>query len=212
MAHARCPAPIARSYGCVPRRARCLLLNCPLRRSGRRRRATARDCDIRWRATERYSRQAPRQMAEFATFCQLDIATTTLSASNCNSPALRTKRSPCFERRSTRIPVRTGRLKCWHMPQDSPPFRPAWGRYARGWERHPRQRIILGGREQTERVPALAPRIASSPVRIKDDKVTAALLQIIASGKPCLPAADDDGIVAFRHDVLLRLDPLVFIM
>jgi hypothetical protein len=51
------------------------------------------------------------------------------------------------------------------------------------------------GRQQGKRVPAvIAPGIGSLGSLLEHDMLQAALVQIVAGGKTCLPAADDDRI------------------
>jgi hypothetical protein len=62
------------------------------------------------------------------------------------------------------------------------------------WKRHPVEAIEFRGREQSQRIPALAPDIAHTRVCIQDHEVRAGARQVIADGKSSLPAANDDDV------------------
>ena len=79
-------------------------------------------------------------------------------------------------------------------------------RPARRGEAHPRQSVVLRGREQTKGVPALAPRVSDPVVRVEDHERPAALPELVRGRQAGLAAADDHCLVPFHlAPPLLRL-------
>src|SRR6185503_4851393 len=72
----------------------------------------------------------------------------------------------------------------------------ARGRVRIAGERHPRQPVVTRGCEQPQRIPAPAPRVPDSPVRVQNDARDPAAGQLIPGGEAGLAAADDDGVYA----------------
>src|SRR3978361_1891564 len=64
--------------------------------------------------------------------------------------------------------------------------------WARKW--HSGQAVEAGGREQTERVPAVPPGISHTPVRIEDQERTLVLRKEVTDGQTCLACADHNGV------------------
>ena len=106
------------------------------------------------------------------------VATTTLRASQRWPLEAATNRSASRHSRSTRMPFRTGRSKRGGVPfKVVRRARPWWGRTAVAGKRHPRQAVVLGRREDPERVPPLAPGVAGSRIRVQDQEFPVLLLR-----------------------------------
>lgn len=82
--------------------------------------------------------------------------------------------------------------------------RPALGR-----ELPAGQPVVAGGREQVQRIPALAPDVPDPPVCLKDQERPAQPGQVVAGRQARLATADDHSLVALHatvaaHPLLLR--------
>ena len=63
--------------------------------------------------------------------------------------------------------------------------------------RRKRQAVEAGvtrRREETKRIPPVAPYVADARAIVEEDEIDAVLLQVVTDRKTCLPAADDDRI------------------
>src|SRR5262245_28332547 len=75
---------------------------------------------------------------------------------------------------------------------------------ARGGKRHPIETVELRRREASQRVPALAPRVADAGVLIEDDEAHPYVGEVIADGETRLAAADDDDVELLAPTGTLR--------
>jgi hypothetical protein len=65
------------------------------------------------------------------------------------------------------------------------------------WERETRELNVTRRREQTERIPALAPGVADTMAGVENQEANAAPGKMIADGEARLAASYDDGVDAF---------------
>ena len=66
----------------------------------------------------------------------------------------------------------------------------------RAGERHSRQGVVAGGREEAERVPPLAPGVADPLVGVEDQEGEVPLGEVVPDREACLSTAQDQGLDA----------------
>src|SRR5262249_20240921 len=59
---------------------------------------------------------------------------------------------------------------------------------------HPHEPIERSGREQTERIPAIAPGVTDAPARVEDDERPSDASEVVTDRQPRLAAADHDRV------------------
>src|SRR5262249_38086994 len=79
---------------------------------------------------------------------------------------------------------------------------------AAGGEPHPREPVVAGRGEEAQRIPSQAPRITDPLVGVENDEIEPSASQMIANGKSCLAAADDDGANSLNFRNCPHIPPL----
>jgi hypothetical protein len=74
------------------------------------------------------------------------------------------------------------------------------------WKRQARQRVVLRGSEEPQRVPTRSPRLADLPPGVEDQETSALPLEVVGDRESRLSAADDDDVeglseIGGRHPV-----------
>ena len=176
-----CCGPPSRSRACPPAPWRSRRPSSPPRRSARRRRAAGPGCGSRSECSWTMSGRSARAKS----------GTRGAGSSPSRPPPARprSRRSPVFttnapSRRnslSTRVPRADGQLEARRVGLEVVAHLVLRREVvARRRELHPDQAVELGGREQAQRVPALAPGVADALGRVQDHEAQAALAQVVA--------------------------------